>query len=64
LIASLFRSVCTPGVQVLNGGQPLRKEDVWSGVSADLSVPVHGRYWQARPVELLMGVLTGSWLSA
>jgi len=33
-------------------------------VGADLSVPVHGRYWQARPVELLMGVLTGSWLSA
>jgi len=35
LIASLFRSVCTPGVwvQVLNGGQPVRKEDVWSGFS-------------------------------
>lgn len=35
LIAPLFSSVCTPGVwvQVLSGGQPVRKEDVWSGCS-------------------------------
>jgi len=33
-------------------------------VYADLSVLVSGRYWQARPVELLRGMLTGSWLYA
>jgi hypothetical protein len=57
LIAPLFSSVCTPGVwvQVLNGGHPARKDNGLVLVCADLSVPVYGRYGQARPVELLRG---------
>jgi len=67
LIAPLFSSVCTLGVwvQVLNDRHQVRKTfGLVLVVYADLSVPVTGRYWQARPVELLRGVLTGSWLYA
>jgi hypothetical protein len=66
-MALLLSSVCTPGVwvEVLNAGQPVSKEDVWSGFS--LCSFRCASLWQllaSKACRIAERVLTASWLSA